>query len=81
MGSGHKIVLWMTILWEGMFYRKTFLMGGHFLLEVMSYERICLTGHALGRTYLRGGHVLQEDVFLDNINSTGRICLSGGHIL
>ena len=32
---------------EDMSYRRTFLMGGHFLLKVMSYGRICLTGGCL----------------------------------
>ena len=38
-------------------------MGGHFLLEVMSYGRICLTGgHILLEACLKGGHILEVDM-------------------
>ena len=51
-----------------MSYRRTILMGGHFLLEVMSYGRIGLIEeHGLLEACFRGRNVLQEDVFLDNI--------------
>ena len=81
-------VLWEDIfifLWEDMSCRRSILVGGHFLLENMSYGRICRTagcligGHVLWEdmSYRRichiGRHVLQDDVFLDGINITGRI--------
>ena len=56
MGCGHKI-----ILLEGMFYIRTFLMGGYVLLEGMSYGRICLIGgHVLLVPSFEGEHTLEE---------------------
>ena len=61
-------------------------MGGHFLLEVMSYGRVYLTGgHVLLEAYLKGGHVLEhghvlEEVFFWNTNITDKICITGEHL-
>ena len=59
-----------------MSYQRTFLMGGHLLVDSMSYWR-----QVLREACLRGGHILQEDFFLDNINITRMICLTGSYIL
>ena len=60
-----KLSYGRTCLIEDMSDRRTFLMGGYVLLKAC----------------LKGGHVLQDDVFLEDINITGWICLTGRHIL